>query len=61
MIGIVLIFLMLTQYNTWILMGVMQEKASRVVEVLLAAVRPAQLLGRQGARHRAGRDGPGRC
>ncbi len=44
-IGVVLIFLMLTQYNTWILMGVMQEKASRVVEVLLAAVRPAQLLG----------------
>jgi ABC-2 type transport system permease protein len=44
-IGVVLIFLMLTPYNTWILMGVMQEKASRVVEVLLAAVRPAQLLG----------------
>jgi ABC-2 type transport system permease protein len=44
-IGVVLIFLMLTQYNTWILMGVMQEKASRVVEVLLAAVRPLQLLG----------------
>jgi ABC-2 type transport system permease protein len=44
-IGVVLIFLMLTQYNTWILMGVMQEKASRVVEVLLAAVRPVQLLG----------------
>jgi ABC-2 type transport system permease protein len=36
---------MLTQYNTWILMGVMQEKASRVVEVLLATVRPVQLLG----------------
>lgn len=44
-IGVVLIFVMLTQYNTWILMGVMQEKASRVVEVLLAAVRPIQLLG----------------
>jgi ABC-2 type transport system permease protein len=44
-IGIILLFLMLTQYNTWILMGVMQEKASRVVEVLLAAVRPVQLLG----------------
>jgi len=44
-IGIILLFLMLTQYNTWILMGVMQEKASRVVEVLLAAVRPIQLLG----------------
>ncbi len=44
-IGIVLLFLMLTQYNTWILMGVMQEKSSRVVEVLLATVRPIQLLG----------------
>jgi len=44
-IGIVLLFFMLTQYNTWILIGVMQEKASRVVEVLLATVRPIQLLG----------------
>ena len=44
-IGIILLFVMLTQYNTWILMGVMQEKASRVVEVLLATVRPIQLLG----------------
>jgi len=44
-VGIILLFVMLTQYNTWILMGVMQEKASRVVEVLLAALRPIQLLG----------------
>lgn len=44
-IGIVLLFFMLTQYCTWILMGVMQEKSSRVVEVLLAMVRPIQLLG----------------
>ncbi len=44
-VGLVLLFLMLTQYNTWILIGVMQEKASRVVEVLLATVRPLQLLG----------------
>ena len=44
-IGLVLLFLMLTQYNTWILMGVMQEKSSRVVEVLLATLRPIQLLG----------------
>jgi ABC-2 type transport system permease protein len=44
-IGIVLLFLMLTQYCTWILMGVMQEKSSRVVEILLATVRPIQLLG----------------
>lgn len=44
-IGVVLIFIMLTQYLTWTLMGVMEEKSSRVVEVLLAAVRPVQLLG----------------
>jgi ABC-2 type transport system permease protein len=43
-IGVILIFIMLTQYNTWILMGVMQEKSSRVVEVILAAIRPIQLL-----------------
>jgi ABC-2 type transport system permease protein len=42
--GLVIVFVMLTQYNTWILMGVMEEKSSRVVEVLLAAVRPMQLL-----------------
>jgi ABC-2 type transport system permease protein len=44
-IGLVLLFIMLTQYCTWILMGVMQEKSSRVVEVLLATLRPLQLLG----------------
>ena len=43
-IGVILVFLMLTQYTTWILMGVMQEKASRVVEVLLATMRPLELL-----------------
>jgi ABC-2 type transport system permease protein len=44
-IGLVLLFFMLTQYCTWILIGVMQEKSSRVVEVLLATMRPIQLLG----------------
>jgi ABC-2 type transport system permease protein len=44
-VGLILVFLMLTQYNTWTLIGVMEEKSSRVVEVLLAAVRPAHLLG----------------
>ena len=44
-VGMVLLFFMLTQYCTWILIGVMQEKSSRVVEVLLAVVRPIQLLG----------------
>ncbi|MGH9086816.1 MAG: ABC transporter permease [Acidimicrobiales bacterium] len=44
-VGLVLIFVLLTQYLTWTLMGVMEEKTSRVVEVLLATVRPVQLLG----------------
>lgn len=42
--GIILIFMMLTQYNTWTLIGVMEEKSSRVAEVLLSSVRPARLL-----------------
>ena len=44
LIGLILLFLMLTQYTTWILVGVMEEKSSRVAEVLLAAVRPVRLL-----------------
>jgi len=44
LIGAILIFVMLSQYNTWILLGVMEEKSSRVIEVLLSAVRPLQLL-----------------
>ncbi len=44
LIGVILIFIVLTQYLTWTLMGVMEEKASRVIEVLLATVRPGQLL-----------------
>jgi ABC-2 type transport system permease protein len=43
-IGLILTFVMLSQYNTWVLIGVMEEKSSRVVEVLLAAVRPIRLL-----------------
>ena len=43
-VGLILVFVMLTQYNTWTLIGVMEEKSSRVVEVLLAAIRPVQLL-----------------
>ena len=43
-LGVVLLFILLTQYNTWTMTGVMEEKASRVVEVLLATVRPLQLL-----------------
>jgi ABC-2 type transport system permease protein len=45
LVGIIVVFIMLTQYETWTLIGVMEEKSSRVVEVLLATVRPLQLLG----------------
>lgn len=44
LIGVIVVFMILTQYLGWTLMGVMEEKASRVVEVLLAAVRPLELL-----------------
>jgi len=44
LVGIILVFILLTQYLTWTLVGVMEEKSSRVVEVLLSAVRPMQLL-----------------
>jgi ABC-2 type transport system permease protein len=44
-LGIIIVFVMLTQYETWTMIGVMEEKSSRVVEVLLATVRPLQLLG----------------
>ena len=45
LVGSIVVFIMLSQYMTWTLIGVMEEKSSRVVEVLLAAVRPLQLLG----------------
>jgi ABC-2 type transport system permease protein len=43
-VGVIVTFIMLTQYLTWTLIGVMEEKTSRVVEVLLSALRPVQLL-----------------
>jgi ABC-2 type transport system permease protein len=43
-IGVLLLFVFLQQYGTWVLMGVVEEKASRVVEVLLSAIRPRQLV-----------------
>lgn len=44
MIGVVLLFVALNFYGSYVLTGVVEEKASRVVEVLLARVRPADLL-----------------
>ena len=43
-IGLILLFVLLSQYSAWILLGVAEEKSSRVVEVLLATVRATRLL-----------------
>ncbi len=40
----ILLFLMLQTYGGWLITGVTREKASRVIEVLLAVIRPRQLL-----------------
>ncbi len=43
-LAVILVFILLSQYGTWTLMGVAEEKSSRVVEVLLSSLRPIQLL-----------------
>jgi ABC-2 type transport system permease protein len=43
-VGLIVLFVLLTQYLSWTLIGVMEEKSSRVVEVLLSTVRPLHLL-----------------
>jgi ABC-2 type transport system permease protein len=44
LVGILMIFIFVSTYAAWILFGVLEEKSSRVVEVLMAAVRPTELL-----------------
>lgn len=43
--GLLLLYLAVLLYGTWILTGVTEEKANRVVEVLLSSVKPWQMLG----------------
>lgn len=43
--GMMLLYLAILLYGTWILTGVTEEKTNRVVEVLLSSVRPWQILG----------------
>ncbi len=42
--GIILMFIGIFTYGTWVLSGVVEEKQSRVVEVVLSTVRPRDLL-----------------
>ncbi|HLR56983.1 MAG TPA: ABC transporter permease [Beutenbergiaceae bacterium] len=43
-VSISLLFFALIQSSSFVIMGVIEEKASRVVEILLATIRPGQLL-----------------
>lgn len=43
-IGVIVLFMFIQQYGGWILVGVAEEKSSRIAEVLLSAVRPRQLV-----------------
>lgn len=43
-VGVVLLFTQLIGYCYWVAAGVVEEKSSRVIEVLLAKVRPRDLL-----------------
>lgn len=43
-IAVVLLFIGIVMFGQFVLLGVMEEKASRVVEVVLSRARPAQVL-----------------
>jgi ABC-2 type transport system permease protein len=43
-VGTIILYLSLVTYGGWVTPGVLEEKSSRVVEVILSAVRPRQLL-----------------
>ena len=43
-IGVLLLYGQLFGYGLWVATGVIEEKASRVVEMLLSSIRPRQLL-----------------
>ena len=42
--AMILLFISIVTYGQWILVGVIEEKSSRVVEVVLGAIKPSHLL-----------------
>ena len=44
MIALILLFVAISFYGGFLLLGVVEEKSSRVIEVLLARIRPTELL-----------------
>ena len=43
-VAVIVLFSQLVTFCSWVAMGVVEEKSSRVVELILSAVRPVQLL-----------------
>ncbi|MFP3914149.1 MAG: ABC transporter permease, partial [Actinomycetota bacterium] len=43
--GLILMYIAILSYGSWMLSGVTEEKTNRVVEVLLSSLRPWQILG----------------
>jgi ABC-2 type transport system permease protein len=43
-VGVILLFISIFSFGYWVLGGVVEEKQSRVVEVILSTVRPRELL-----------------
>ncbi|NNN12836.1 MAG: ABC transporter permease [Acidimicrobiaceae bacterium] len=43
-VGVVATFMLLSTYSAWVLMGVIEEKSSRVIEVLLSSISARSLL-----------------
>ena len=43
-VGIIMVFLFLQQYGSWVIFGIIEEKSSRVIEVLLSVVTPREML-----------------
>lgn len=42
--AVFVLYMLLFQYGQWVAQGIVEEKSSRVVEVLLSAIRPLELL-----------------
>ncbi len=42
--GVILLYITILTYGQWVVLGVIEEKSSRVVEVVLGAVQPRHLL-----------------
>ena len=43
-IGVVALFIAINSYGAWVLTGVLEEKSSRVVEIIVSAIPPRSLL-----------------